>query len=149
MTDNNLYAKIVADQYYALNEYQEDAVKSAVYPGRGACIGALYVALKLAGEAGEVAENVGKAIRDDGFLVTEDLNVPRDAAFDNDPWAYSKWFVPERREKIIRELGDVLWYVAAMADELGITLADVAAVNIAKLRDRQERGVIQGSGDDR
>jgi len=141
-----LYVKQVADQYYSLNEYQEDAVKSAVYPGRGACIGAMYVALKLAGEAGEVAENVGKAIRDDGFLVTED---PMVAIRADDPWAASKWFVPERREKIIRELGDVLWYVAAMADELGLSLADVAAINIAKLRDRQGRGVIQGSGDDR
>lgn len=135
---------------YSLNEYQGDAYGTAIYPGKGACAGALYCALKLAGEAGEVAEKVGKAIRDDGFLFSEDFDVSRDAAFPNDdPWAASKWFTPERREELIKELGDTLWYIAAMAGELGVTLEDVALKNIAKLRDRQERGVLQGSGDNR
>lgn len=135
---------------YSLNEYQEDAVSTALYPGKGACAGALYCALKLAGEAGEVAEKVGKAIRDDGFLFSEDLTIPRDSAFDAaDPWAYSKWFTAERRDSLIKELGDVLWYVAAMSEELGVTLEDVASQNIAKLQDRAARGVLQGSGDNR
>ncbi len=138
------------DAVYSLNEYQEDAVATAIYPGKGACAGALYCALKLAGEAGEVAEKVGKAIRDDGFLFSEDLTTPRDAAFNAaDPWAHSKWFTAERRLELIKELGDVLWYVAAMSEELGVTLGDVAATNIVKLQDRAARGVLGGSGDDR
>lgn len=132
--------------YYELNEYQEDAVASAIYPGRKACGGVLYTALKLAGEAGEVAEKVGKAIRDDGFLFTSDPNIEYDS---NNPWADAKYLTVERRDGLIKELGDVLWYVAAMADEIGVSLADVAGANIAKLRDRQERGVLQGSGDNR
>jgi NTP pyrophosphatase (non-canonical NTP hydrolase) len=52
-------------------------------------------------------------------------------------------------EEIVKELGDVLWYLAAMADELGTTLNHVAEVNLEKLRDRKERGVIKSSGDNR
>ena len=53
------------------------------------------------------------------------------------------------KELMIKELGDVLWYLNASAQELGITLADVAEQNIKKLLDRQNRGVLQGSGDNR
>lgn len=134
---------------YSLDEYQNDAFGTAIYPGKGACAGALYCALKLSGEAGEVAEKVGKAIRDDGFLFSEDLTIARDAAFESDPWANSKWFTAERRQELIKELGDTLWYVAAMAGELGVSLSHVAAINMEKLRDRQARGVLGGSGDDR
>src|SRR5690606_29448658 len=99
-----------------------------------------YVALKLNGEAGEVAEHVGKAIRDEGFL--------------NDPGLTGKFLADEemvasRRDSVIKELGDVLWYIAAAASELGISLDEVAEMNIAKLNDRKERGVLGGSGDNR
>ncbi|MHB1538472.1 MAG: nucleoside triphosphate pyrophosphohydrolase family protein [Solirubrobacteraceae bacterium] len=106
-----------------LSEYQRDSRATAVYPRQEWLA---YPALGLAGEAGEVAEHAKKAIRDDGGVVSE-----------------------ERRGAMGRELGDVLWYVAQLASELGLDLDDVAEENLAKLRSRRERGVLSGSGDDR
>jgi NTP pyrophosphatase (non-canonical NTP hydrolase) len=137
---------LIVDGYYTLNEYQEDAFGTAVYPGKKACAGVLYCALKLAGEAGEVAEKVGKAIRDDGFLFTSDPNLEYDPS---NPWADAKYLTAERRADLGKELGDVLWYVAALSGELGYSLSDIAQINIAKLRDREARGVLKGSGDNR
>jgi NTP pyrophosphatase (non-canonical NTP hydrolase) len=85
-----------------------------------------YPALGLAGEAGEVAEQIKKSIRDDGGEVTE-----------------------ERLAAIAKELGDVMWYVAQLATELGLELDEIAGLNLEKLRSRQLRGVLAGSGDDR
>jgi NTP pyrophosphatase (non-canonical NTP hydrolase) len=89
-------------------------------------VGLSYPALGLAGEAGEVAEHVKKSIRDDGGVVTA-----------------------ERREALGKELGDVLWYLAQLATELELELDEVAEANLQKLRSRQLRGVLSGSGDDR
>jgi len=50
---------------------------------------------------------------------------------------------------VAKELGDVLWFVAALADDHGLNLDDIANTNLTKLKSRQERGVIQGSGDNR
>ena len=105
-------------------EYAEKAGVTAVYPNRGDNI--VYPVLGLVGESGEVAEKLKKLIRDQNGMV--------DDAF---------------RDAVERELGDILWYLAAVAHELGLTLDDVAEVNIAKLQSRAERGKIQGSGDDR
>jgi NTP pyrophosphatase (non-canonical NTP hydrolase) len=106
-----------------LSEYQRVSRRTAGYP-REAWLA--YPALGLAGEAGEVAEHAKKTIRDDGARVSD-----------------------ERREAIAKELGDVLWYVAQLATELGLNLDDVAAANLEKLLSRQERGVLHGSGDNR
>jgi NTP pyrophosphatase (non-canonical NTP hydrolase) len=81
----------------------------------------VYPALGLAGEAGEVAEKVKKWIRD--------------GALDKD--------------SIAKELGDVLWYIAALAGDLDISMDDIAHRNLQKLQDRAARGKIQGSGDNR
>ena len=114
-----------------LNQYQAKALETARYPGRDTGFGLVYTTLKLTGESGETSEHVGKAIRDDGFLVdTQELT-------------------PERKILLIKELGDVLWYIAAAASELGVTLEDVAVANNAKLADRKNRGVLGGSGDER
>jgi NTP pyrophosphatase (non-canonical NTP hydrolase) len=107
-----------------LDEYQRRALTTAIYPGRGDSV--LYPTIGLAGEVGEVSELVKKAIRDDGGAITD-----------------------ERRERIIGELGDVLWYVAVLADECGATLGDVATRNLTKLSGRMARGTIGGSGEDR
>lgn len=103
-----------------LNDYQHDAMQLAFYPNRGE--GDLtYPVLGLVGEAGEVAEKLKKKLRDG---------------------------VPENwRTDMGREIGDVLWYVAAIADELGFTLADIAAMNLVKLNSRKSRDALSGSGD--
>ncbi|WP_038046658.1 nucleoside triphosphate pyrophosphohydrolase family protein [Thermus caliditerrae] len=104
-------------------EYQEEAKKTALYP---ATYRLLYPTLGLAGEAGELANKVKKVLRDhDGQLT------------------------PEVREALLAELGDVLWYVAQVATDLGANLKDVAEANLAKLRSRKHRGQLQGSGDNR
>jgi NTP pyrophosphatase (non-canonical NTP hydrolase) len=107
-----------------LSDYQTRSRVTAVYPGAGENL--IYPTLGLAGEAGEVAEKVKKLIRDDAGVLSE-----------------------ERRAAIAKELGDVLWYVAQVATEAGLDLDEVAAANLSKLLSRAERGVLQGSGDDR
>jgi NTP pyrophosphatase (non-canonical NTP hydrolase) len=107
-----------------LNEYQAKALETAIYPNIGKNL--IYPTFKLCGEAGEVAEKMGKAIRDDGGIITS-----------------------ARREDLIKELGDVQWYLAVIAFELGTTLEEVAQRNVDKLLDRKERGVLGGSGDNR
>ena len=53
------------------------------------------------------------------------------------------------RTKVISELGDVLWNLANIAADQGLKLEDIAIFNIEKLKSRQARGMIQGSGGDR
>ena len=106
------------------NEYQTGALQTAIYPNMGQNF--IYPALGLVGEAGEVAEKVKKIIRDgDGTLTDPD------------------------RDKIAKELSDVCWYVAVLAYELDYSLEDIMQMNLDKLRSRQERGVLAGSGDNR
>jgi len=107
------------------NDYQKETRKTAVYP-TDMEVPALYPAVKLSGEAGEVTEHFGKALRDDDGQITA-----------------------KRRTEISKELGDVLWYIARIADDLGMDLNEIANTNLAKLARRQEQGTIKGSGDDR
>lgn len=124
-----------------LDFYQNSATKSAVYPAQGTPLGLAYVALKLNGEAGELAEHVGKAMRDDELIGLEPHGDFQAAYFEK--------LTPERRNLIIKEASDVLWYISAACNELGITLSELAIINLEKLADRQERGVLRGSGDER
>ena len=107
------------------DEYQKKALETAVFHGKK-IPPLVYCALKLTGEAGEVSEKIGKVYRDEDGL-----------------------FDLTKRVELAKELGDVLWYVAAMADLLGYELSYVAEKNIEKLASRAERGVISGSGDER
>ena len=128
----------------ALDLYQRLATKSAFYPGQGTPLGLAYVGLKLNGEAGEFAEHVGKAMRDDDLIVDATGNtdeVPRHILFGS--------LTQERRIALTKEAGDVLWYLSTICNELGIALSDVAHGNLTKLCDRGERDMLQGSGDDR
>lgn len=86
----------------------------------------LYGALGLNGEAGEVADKIKKLYRD------------RDGVIDD-----------EVKESIKKELGDVMWYIARLADDLDITLEDVVELNYQKLSSRKERGTLHGDGDNR
>ncbi|AJD83142.1 MazG family pyrophosphatase [Paracoccus phage vB_PmaS-R3] len=121
-----------------LSAYQRAATKSAFYPGQRSAFGLMYVALKLNGEAGELAEHVGKALRDDR-LVT----------FTPQGRGNPESLTEERRALVVKEVGDVLWYLSAACNELGVDLAEVAYGNLCKLCDRGERNVLQGSGDTR
>lgn len=103
-----------------MNEYQKLAMKTAIFPTD---MGVYYATLGLAGEAGEIANKVKKFIRD-GHSV-------------------------DKEKELISELGDVLWYVAAVADVIGVSLEDVAKDNMYKLAERQRNGTLQGSGDNR
>ena len=105
-----------------LNAYQRGARQTARYPDVGA--NPIYPTLGLCGEAGEVADKVKKVLRDDGGA-----------------------FSPAVREALQLELGDVLWYVAQLASELGFSLEEIAVANLSKLASRAERHVIGGSGD--
>lgn len=75
----------------------------------------MYHGLSLASEAGEVAGELSKAIRDDSLLLTS-----------ND-------LTPSRREKVILEMGDTFWHLSVMCKEMGITLEELATSNIEKL----------------
>ena len=106
------------------SEYQTFVKGMKRYPDKYAVI---YPALGLAGESGEIAEKVKKWIRDEGGQVMTE----------------------ERRDAILKELGDPLWYIASLADDLGLTLQDVVDDNVEKLTSRRDRGVLGGSGDNR
>lgn len=105
-------------------EYQQKSRTTAIYPDLGKNI--IYPTLGLVGEAGEVAEKVKKVLRDHGGAVTEDT-----------------------RARIADELGDVLWYLAQLTTEFGLSFDALAVANIAKLASRQNRGVLHGDGDQR
>ena len=107
-----------------LNAYQQGARSTARYPHVGS--NPIYPTLGLCGEAGEVAGKVKKVLRDS----------------DGD-------FSAEVRAALKLELGDVLWYVAQLASELGFELSEIAEANLAKLASRAARNVISGSGDHR
>lgn len=112
------------------NEYQKAALSTATYPRLGQNL--IYPALGLTGEAGEAAEKIKKLSRNN------DIGLP----------GYEVT-TPEFREELAKEIGDVLWYCAALSFELGANLDDIAELNLAKLVDRRERGVIKSSGDNR
>lgn len=125
----------------AIDAYQTIATKSAIYPGQGTPLGLAYVALKLNGEAGEFAEHVGKAMRDDGLTEMYDTTTGDEVI------SLTGTLTPERRALIIKEIGDVLWYASAACNELGISLSESALINLEKLCDRTERDALRGSGD--
>jgi len=105
------------------SDYERDALATAVYPMRGQNV--IYPTLGLVGEAGEIANKLKKIIRS-GQILT-----------------------PENIQPLLHEIGDVLWYTVALANELGYTLEDAARMNIEKLQSRLKRGTIDGNGDDR
>jgi len=106
-----------------INDYQTKALETAIYPKKDEVI---YPTLGLAGEAGEVADKVKKVIRDNGGI-----------------------FTPQIRAEIAKELGDVMWYCATLAYDLGFPLERIAQMNIDKINSRKERNKLNGSGDNR
>lgn len=105
-----------------LNEYQYKAMETAVYP-----LPCIYTALGLAGEAGEVANKVKKVLRD----------------------ANSDFSDEARKKAIADEIGDVMWYCATLAHDLGFSLEEIAENNYSKLASRKLKGTLHGDGDNR
>jgi hypothetical protein len=108
-----------------MTAYQIKAVDTAIYPGKGEVTGLMYAALGL-GEAGEAQGKISKIWRDGLDKKSKEV-----------------------KEPIMAELGDILWFVAATAAELGYNLEDVAHANLKKLADRKARNVLGGNGDNR
>ena len=106
------------------SDYQKAALKTALYPDQGKNL--YYPTLGLTGEAGEVANKVKKVMRDSGGHVSAEV-----------------------RAQLSQELGDVLWYVSGVANELGLNLDEIADANIEKLASRAQRKVLGRSGDKR
>ena len=106
-----------------LNDFQKKALETAQYP-LGQRI--IYPTLGLCGEAGEVSEKVKKVLRDNNEEFTDD-----------------------KKLEIAKELGDVLWYVATLSNDLGFTLEEIGVMNNEKIASRKKRGVINGNGDNR
>jgi NTP pyrophosphatase (non-canonical NTP hydrolase) len=106
---------------FSINSYADQAMSTAVYPGRLDDGGLNYAVVGLCGEAGELANQMKKVLRDDAGKVT-----------------------PGRRNKMIDELGDILWYCAAVADEIGVSLSYVAGANLSKLQERKQAGTLHG-----
>jgi len=104
--------------------YEERALELACYPTVHSSI--VYPILGLAGETGEVCEKVKKIFRDKQGI-----------------------FSKTDREELVKELGDVLWYITAIAFEIGSNLTQVAEGNIRKLSSRKDRDVLHGNGDNR
>lgn len=103
--------------------YQMATEETAIYPKEH---GLWYVALGLTSEAGEVAGKVKKVMRDENTQLT-----------------------PQKIDELMQEIGDVLWYCARLASEIGVDLDEIAKLNIAKLRTRKASGKLSGSGDNR
>lgn len=107
------------------NDYETAVADTAIYQDAGEG-NFLYPTLGLAGETGEVCEKIKKVWRDNNLAMTD-----------------------EQCEDILKECGDVLYYLMRIANELGSDLSEVAALNINKLQSRKTRGKLTGSGDNR
>ena len=107
------------------DEYQKQAPNTAVHHPSDEMNKTIF-ALGIAGEAGEVIEKWKKIIAYRGGVVTDD-----------------------DKQELSKELGDVMWYMALFADQLGLSLDQIAQDNLAKLASRKERNVIKGAGDNR
>ena len=116
--------KLFIDEIITPDLYENLAGQTAIFPKEKALE---YLALGLTSEAGEVSGKVKKLIRDgedvEGFEM--------------------------KKIAIASEIGDVLWYCAMMAKEVGVPLNDIMKENLKKLHGRKERGTLQGSGDER
>ncbi len=107
----------------SFKEYEKTVTENVIGGGRS---NIAYPALALCGEAGEVAEKIKKIIRDGDGTMNE-----------------------EHKEEVMKELGDVLFYLAYACGTYGFSLHDVANKNIEKVLSRRDRGVVHGDGDNR
>jgi len=107
-------------------EFQHETSSTAIYPKNTEMESIVYCTLGLSSEASEICGKLKKIMRDNNSVITE-----------------------EKRQAIASEIGDVLWYVSELCTSLGVSLEGAAKQNLRKLKDRQERNVLQGDGDNR
>jgi NTP pyrophosphatase (non-canonical NTP hydrolase) len=119
MKDKLVIAEVMTAEFYEMK-----AGQTAIFPKDKALE---YLALGLTSEAGEVAGKVKKLIRDGADMEGYEL----------------------KKIAIASEIGDVLWYCAMMAKEVGVPLNEIMKENLKKLHSRKERGTLSGSGDNR
>lgn len=121
-----------------LNEYQERAMATCM----PSCDNFSYMMLNLIREVGELASKVAKDIRKVNAVIGHGMDnelIPR--------MPFDEWIV--RQEEYKAEAGDILWQLAGLCKAMGWDLEDVAQGNLDKLASRQQRGVIDGNGDNR
>lgn len=107
------------------DEYQKQALTTAI-PHADPLMDKTIWVLGISGEAGEVVEKWKKIVAyKDGVISNED------------------------KAELAKELGDVVWYIAAMAASLNLSFDDIMKANLEKLASRKARGVQKGSGDNR
>ena len=116
--------KLIVTEVMTADFYEMKAGQTAIFPKNQALE---YLALGLTSEAGEVAGKVKKLIRDGEDVEGFELN----------------------KMAIASEVGDVLWYCAMLAKEVGVPLNDIMKDNLKKLHGRKVRGTLHGSGDNR
>ena len=103
------------------NKYQIETRKTKIYRDD-----IIYPSLGLSGEVGELMNQIKKIYRDDNGKISI-----------------------VRKQNLTKEIGDVMWYIARVADDLNIDLTEVVELNLEKLNSRKDRGQLGGSGDDR
>ncbi len=113
-------------------KYQEIIEKTAIFPKS---IGVAYCAMGLAGEAGEVADKIKKLYRDKELFKLDEVG--KTILFE------------ENKRDIAKELGDVIWYITALANLFDLTLDEIMEMNYNKLMKRRETNTLHGSGDNR
>ena len=116
------------DEIMHFSEYEHIAKKSALYP-KNEVDGVIYTAIGLSNESGEVLGKIKKIIRDFNGSFSEGVS--------------------HNKEQLMDELGDVLWYLCMLGNEIGSSLEEIAERNNKKLLSRLQSGTIKGDGDDR
>lgn len=119
-----------------INEYQRRAMDTRM----DSCANDTYMLFGLMAEVGEIADKIAKWRRKGNIRMDTDLMVFNTSNVQD---------VKEYKTELMKELGDCMWFIAGIADQLGFNLDDVCQGNLAKLKDRQQRGVIDGNGDNR
>ena len=111
-----------------LEEYQKRAMTTCMASSENFS----YMFLNLVGEVGEFASKVAKAIRKNQISVV-----------------YNEIVGTTDDEELQKEAGDILWQLSGLCTVMGWNLEDIAQQNLDKLASRQQRNVIDGSGDNR
>lgn len=117
-----------------LNEYQLKAMSTCMESSNNIA----YMLTGLTAEVGEINDKIAKAVRKNQIKITR-----------NNLCTWNDRTPSDFRDNLIKEIGDVLWFVAGLSKVLGVNLNDVAQGNLDKLQSRKQRGVIDGNGDNR